>query len=331
MDVNAFLQDIRTLIGQDNLREAVRQLQKLLKDSPLLDEAIHQSGRLANIYKHVRLGTISSEEAQLTQNQIRHGLLELVREIEDQQEIPAIREEVARAISIVGSKNVVAGSQIQAGGNVTIGDTTITESTTSRQLRYLSYLIIPVLAILLAVFGYRYWLSQKPFAFTVEVQNRTPNKELPFEQGEITLNYSGTPVEKVIRASEEVSFTGIPAKYWKKPVNLRFRAEGFLPIDTQLVLESESLSLPIRRDQSLSRLFGTVQDENQRPLAGVEIQVLDQVVQTGAGGRFELMIPLAQQRRQQRIVARKPGYAPWDFTVPVIPYESINIVLSEDE
>ncbi|MBI5914177.1 MAG: tetratricopeptide repeat protein, partial [Bacteroidetes bacterium] len=58
----------------------------------------------------------------LTQNQIRAGLLDLLREIEQQDLRPEIKAEVENAVSIVNSKNVVAGSNISAGGSVVIGD-----------------------------------------------------------------------------------------------------------------------------------------------------------------------------------------------------------------
>ncbi len=78
---NQFIQHIRNLIAKDDLDTAISRLRELLDNTPLLNEVLHQSGRFENIRKHIRLGTVSHSEANLTQNQIRAGLLDLVSEI----------------------------------------------------------------------------------------------------------------------------------------------------------------------------------------------------------------------------------------------------------
>lgn len=87
---------IRNLIAEDKLQDALQQIRKLLDNSSLLDEAILQSARWHDIRRHIRVGTIKPLEAALTQNQIRAGLLDLLREIEKQEENPAIREEIEK-------------------------------------------------------------------------------------------------------------------------------------------------------------------------------------------------------------------------------------------
>lgn len=122
MNPDTFLKHIRALIARDELEQALQQLQQFLAHSPQLEEALHQSGRFAAIRKQIRLGTVSQAEAALTQNQIRAALLEMLSEIDTQQaESPALVTEAARAISILQSKNVVAGSTI-SGQSVHIGD-----------------------------------------------------------------------------------------------------------------------------------------------------------------------------------------------------------------
>jgi predicted HTH transcriptional regulator len=93
--LNIFLKNIVELIRKDNLSDAIRHLYKLLKDSPHLDEAILQSARYNNVVKQIRLGLIDFESANITQNQIRSALLELVRDIETMNEIrPDIKSEL---------------------------------------------------------------------------------------------------------------------------------------------------------------------------------------------------------------------------------------------
>ena len=135
MNKPSFLSEIRNLIASDDLLAALKQLRRLLDNSPKLDEIILQSARFHDIRRQIRLGVVNHAEANLTQNQIRAGLLDLLREIEDsiaetsaRPDAPALREEMERAISVVNSKNVVTGSTITAGGNVHIGDKTITQT-----------------------------------------------------------------------------------------------------------------------------------------------------------------------------------------------------------
>lgn len=57
-------------------------MKQLLEDSPQLDEVIQQSGRFTDIQKQIHLGTVSHAKANLTKNQIRIGLLALLREMQ---------------------------------------------------------------------------------------------------------------------------------------------------------------------------------------------------------------------------------------------------------
>lgn len=116
-----FFSTIRELIAKDEIAAALKQLQILLENSPQLDEIIQQSARFNAIRKQIRQGIVSHEDANVTQNQIKAGLIEFLRETETQSEQPAIQQEIEQAISIVNSKNVVTGN-ITAAGNVIVGD-----------------------------------------------------------------------------------------------------------------------------------------------------------------------------------------------------------------
>ena len=129
-----FFDLFRDLIAHDELPTALEKLRTLLENSPKLDEVLLQSGRFHDIRKQIRLGVLSHAEANLTQNQIRAGLLELLREIEEstaesssQPDAAMLRAEMEHAISIVNSKNVVTGT-ITASGDVHIGDKNITQN-----------------------------------------------------------------------------------------------------------------------------------------------------------------------------------------------------------
>lgn len=118
-----WLQQARDLIAEDRLDEVLSLLGSLLENSPQMDEVLHQSGRFAAVRKQIRLGAVSHDDAALAQNQIRAALLDLLSEIETRQtELPALRDEMARAVYVTNSQNVVLNSTITAGGDVHIGD-----------------------------------------------------------------------------------------------------------------------------------------------------------------------------------------------------------------
>ena len=77
-----YLDKIGELIGKDELEEAILMLNKLLEKDKRLDELILQSARLNDIEKQIRLGIVDFKNASLTKNQIRFGILSIVREIE---------------------------------------------------------------------------------------------------------------------------------------------------------------------------------------------------------------------------------------------------------
>jgi hypothetical protein len=88
---------VRDLIAQDKVDKALQSLRTLLGHSPMLNEAIQQSARWKDIQSQIRKGIVGHEDANVTKNQIRDGLLGLLGEIEEQEQQPAIREEIAKA------------------------------------------------------------------------------------------------------------------------------------------------------------------------------------------------------------------------------------------
>ncbi len=100
MSASTPLSKVRALIAEDKLSAALKQMQILLDNSPLLDELIQQSGRFHHIHRQIRLGTVSQTDATLTRNQIRESLLDLLREVEEQQgKQPAIRQEMEKFVA----------------------------------------------------------------------------------------------------------------------------------------------------------------------------------------------------------------------------------------
>jgi predicted HTH transcriptional regulator len=123
--IKSFAEIIGDLIGKDELALAIQNLCALLKGSPKLDEAILQSARYNDVIKQIRLGIIDFEQANMTKNQIRYALLDLLREIEAQESKAEINAEIELFLSkqpIIQGKNIITGT-IQSEKEIRIGDT----------------------------------------------------------------------------------------------------------------------------------------------------------------------------------------------------------------
>ncbi len=331
MASEVYIKKIKSLIADDNLEQAIGYLNAFLANTPQLDEAILQSAQFSDIRRQIRLGLVNQSEASLTQNQIRADLLDLLRKIETMGEIPALREEMEFAITIINSKNIVFGSTISARGNVEVGDRTIqTESNTSRRLRLFLFVFVPMLAIGGSFFWVRYQQLQETLSLTVALDNRTPNPELPFEGGTVLLRYGDKSETMLIhRDQKEVNFRGIPANIRDRKIYLHFEAAGFEKIDTDFVLSEPQLTMPIRRDNSLAHIFGTVRDESGNPVAGAQIIVQNITVFSGLAGDFSITLPFEKQRKEQRIRAFKIGFGESNETQTIVPNEDNDIRLSK--
>jgi len=112
-------------------------------------------------------------------------------------------------------------------------------------------------------------------------------------------------------------------------VRLQFLSEGFNNIDTTFVLTQNHLTLPIYRDESLAKLTGIVEDEEEQRIEGVSVMVQNLQTTTDATGYFELKIPFDQQRPKQRINIVHTGYQNIDVEVPVMKDEGMRLVLKK--
>lgn len=74
------LEQIKKLIAQDNIEEALSKLRSVLPDE---DEIILQLSRLASLNYHNRTGQLSFEEVNREKNKIRASVLEMLREREE--------------------------------------------------------------------------------------------------------------------------------------------------------------------------------------------------------------------------------------------------------
>lgn len=134
--ISNFAAEIMKLVGQNELKQALERLRAVLQGSPLLNEAVGQSGRLTALMQQIRQGTISFEEANVEENKLRYALIDLAREVEEHSASnPAVQQQVEGVLkaptvgkhnqmTVTGNNNIaiqdVQGSdiKIQTGGTV---------------------------------------------------------------------------------------------------------------------------------------------------------------------------------------------------------------------
>lgn len=79
--MDKIIEQIGDLVGKDDLRGAIELLHSVLKNSPKLDEVILLSGKLSDAMRQIRLGMVDFQQSNITKNQIRFGIIDLLREI----------------------------------------------------------------------------------------------------------------------------------------------------------------------------------------------------------------------------------------------------------
>ncbi|MEL6143675.1 MAG: NB-ARC domain-containing protein, partial [Bacteroidota bacterium] len=102
MDSQNFFTKVRDRIKKGDLSGALEAMRQLDAADPFIDEIFAQSGRYADLRARIRTGRVSYEDATLTENQVRFGLLELLKEIEKEyNQQPTLKEKLDRSASIV--------------------------------------------------------------------------------------------------------------------------------------------------------------------------------------------------------------------------------------
>lgn len=170
------------------------------------------------------------------------------------------------------------------------------------------FIFLPLLIMGLGYFSFE---NFTPLHMTIRVNEVRSIQAIPFDGGELTLVYADKMEKQKIH--DEVIFKQIASKYKGEKGRIIFTAKGYDPIDTSIIL-TKLIELPIRRDHSLETIFGTVKDEQNRPLKDVMISVQNIKVFTDESGSFNINIPFNQQQQEQRLTAYKEGYKLWDFT-----------------
>jgi hypothetical protein len=126
MNSNKYLINVKGLIANNRLNDAINELLKLVEGKSefenFTNELIVISSRYNKLEREKRVGIISNSEQNVIRNQLTSSLLETINRLSELQEENKSKIFPDDKISIVGSKNIVVDSRIETGGNIHIGD-----------------------------------------------------------------------------------------------------------------------------------------------------------------------------------------------------------------
>lgn len=176
------------------------------------------------------------------------------------------------------------------------------------------------------------WLVFKPLDIKVNVAEDTEYSipSLPFESGVVTYSINGNEPVKVPvnRTNTTILIENIPFGDKYKTMHLVLESSGYQTVDTTMKMK-KSLTLPLRRDNSLGVIFGNVIDEQGRPVAGAAVIVQDIKTLTDETGSFRIDIQMAKQLESQRMTIYKDGFELWSGTYRPSSTCGWNVVLRQ--
>lgn len=329
-----YFKQIKALIAQDKLEQAIQILKKLLANSPKLNEVILQSGRFANLKKLIRTGQINYEDANITQNQIRSSLLELVDEIDHQTKEPQINKEIEVFIKSKAGKNIIGGSII-AGGNVNIGDQINTESKTSRYIRLFLFVLVPLLVISTVVIYYRYQQMIQPFDITVKINKTACQNHLPLpELFEISMNLDCqyNPYSEKIIGRDRISFRDIPPYCTESIAGFEIYVEGepytFIQPKNHIIKPDAIIELVIKLEHIDTIRGKVVESSSIRPIENALVSIQQEEAITNKDGIFVLPIPCDKQAVFQNIIISKEQYKTVNYRLSTISGDYLDFALT---
>lgn len=176
----------------------------------------------------------------------------------------------------------------------------------------LYFLVIPFVILVLGYDLYDYLI---PLDALVKVKEISPNAHTRFKIGTFTIYYGDTSVTETIRVGKYVN--GIDKKYKKKIVPISFRAEGYIPLDTQVVMD-KVITLHIQRDNRLTHLNGMLKNDKGLPVESALVRIKNNMVHTDNAGRFSLDIDSATQQFTQNVYFSKLGYNSEVFSINLL-------------
>lgn len=153
--------------------------------------------------------------------------------------------------------------------------------------------------------------SGGPFEFTINLQPKVTGARLypQLKEGTVQLYVENKWEPARIDPDGLADFKSLPASLKDSRTRIRLKAPFWKLSQNSIVLKGKSVTLEAVPDGSLGKVTGQIVDESgMEPLPGVMVLVHNQRDTTDEFGEFKINIPLALQRQQYAISARKAGY-----------------------
>jgi hypothetical protein len=172
----------------------------------------------------------------------------------------------------------------------------------------------PVVLFALVVIG-GFWLVPRAGSFDVTVYVHGPGGKTDrvlTNRGKVMMELGQFPRTALIRENGDAHFDGIPSEFFDREVLVMIEADGFESAkpDTKLLLKGESVYLEVKRDDSLSLVFGYVQTGDGTPLNEVDVSMRDEQTKTKKNGYFEMRIPEEYQANEYLLMISHKDYKP---------------------
>lgn len=153
------------------------------------------------------------------------------------------------------------------------------------------------------------WNANTPFDAQICLKESEPrNCQLPVSDIVVTVNMDNeTKSDTLTSLDKTASFANLPHRYLSRQVKISVTADGFLPLDTLMVLSPEC-TLTLQRDPlTYGNVYFRLWDvEEEKTFPGAVVNVEGHQVVADDEGNITLMIPLEEQRVCYHVTSTNP-------------------------
>lgn len=147
--------------------------------------------------------------------------------------------------------------------------------------------------------------------------NETQKHSFPFEGADVELIVSNKSlgVQHIHTLQDKATYLDIKNDEFGKNVVVKFNADGYLPQEDTVFLES-NLKIDIYRDYTYAKYWGTILDyQTNLPIDSVKVVVGNKETYTNQAGYYEIIFPIEEQTKYKHMMAIKDGYRMYDENV----------------
>lgn len=281
------------LIRQGDLSNAIEQLSKCSLHVSQMKEVLSIASRYHRLKRKDRLGILSFEQVNISENQIVNHLIELINWPEEQP-YPA-----AKSIEQQPAPRPILWKYISAAA-----------------------IIFGILAVLVNIFNFinLFPTNDNTLQLTVFVTDTEGNAVLE-NKGRLHIPLGNRALNEMIGANGRTNFPDINAKYKGDTIVIGLQADGWKIADgnNTFVFDGSPIRLKVRHDDDFGIVNGIVKSrDGQEIIAGAKLLInADTSVLTDLNGIFKLILPEAMWVKNAsdhyEITVIKEGYETMTF------------------